>query len=142
MSKKDVYRMELIRSIKGKEAKDDPLTVARGDFRSLLRLSLNDLVTAGNMALDQRLPECLSLFAKEIIRTDDGVPFRPELRKLVKEWLNDETLAMTWMDYLHRNEMEIDPYLRNILHPLLKVLIGEPADKTAEAVKVVSGGNA
>lgn len=142
MSKKDVYRMELIRVIKGKKAKDDPLTVARGDFRSLLRLSLNDLVTAGNMLLDTRLPECLSLFAREIIRTDDGVPFRPELRKLVKEWLNDETLAKTWMDYLHRNENEMDPYLQRLLHPLLKALIGEPAAKTAEAVKVVSGGNA
>ncbi|OPX39780.1 MAG: hypothetical protein B1H11_02095 [Desulfobacteraceae bacterium 4484_190.1] len=116
--------MELIQAFKKKE-KTDPVKVARGDFRSLLRLSLNDLVIAGSMAIDQRLPECLSLFAREISRTDDGIPFRPELRRLVQAWLDDENQAKDWMDYLRRNERKMDPYLRSFLYPLLKTLLGE-----------------
>lgn len=125
MQNRENHRMALIQVFKRKNGKVDPVKVPRGDFRSLLRLSLNDLVTAGNMAIDQRLPECLSLFAKEITRTDDGVPFRPELRRLVKAWLDDESQAMDWMDYLHRNDRKVDPYLRSFLYPLLKTLIGE-----------------
>lgn len=125
MSKREDHRMALIEAFKRKKGKFDPVKVPRGDFRYLVRLSLNDFVKAGNMALDRRLPKCLSLFAKEITRTDDGVPFRPELRRLVKAWFDDESLARTWMDYFRRNEREMDPYLRSFLYPLLKTLIGE-----------------
>ena len=125
MSKREDHRMALIQAFKRKNGKADSVKVARGDFRSLLRLSLNDLVNAGNMAIDQRLPECLSLFAKEITRTDEGVPFRPELRRLVKSWLDDKNQAKEWVDFLYRNEKEIDPRLRSFLYPLLKTLIGE-----------------
>jgi len=125
MSKKEDHRMELIQAFKKKKGKVDSVKVARGDFRSLLRLSLNDLVTAGNMAIDQRLPECLSAFAKEITQTEDGVPFRPGLRRLVKACLDDERQAKEWIDYLQRNEKKVDPYVYSLLYPLLKTLLGE-----------------
>lgn len=125
MSKREDDRMALIQAFKRKGLKEDSVKVARDDFRSLVRLSLIGLVTAGNMAIDQRLPECLSLFAREITRTDDGTPLRPELRKLVKGWLDDEKQAREWMDYLHRNKTKIDPYLQSFLYPLLKTLLVE-----------------
>lgn len=134
MSKREDHRMALIQAFKKKNGKIDPVKVARGDFRYLLRVSLNDLVTAGNMALDQRLPECLSLFAREITRTDDGVPFRPELRRVVKAWLDDDMQAREWMDYLNRSEKKVDPSVHRLLFPLLKTLLGEqdPESMTTE----------
>ena len=125
MSKREDHRMALIQAFKRKNGKVDPVRVAREDFKSLVRLSLNDLFMAGNMSIDQRLPECLSLFAREITRTDDGIPLRPKLRRLVKGWLDDEKQARDWMDYLHRNEKKMDPYLRSFLYPLLKTLLVE-----------------
>ena len=98
--------MALIQALKNKKSDADPAEAARKDFHYLLRLSLDSLVTAGSMALDHRLPECLSLFAQEIIRTDDGVPFRPELRKLVNNCLDDEMLASDFLDYMKTNKAE------------------------------------
>jgi hypothetical protein len=130
MSQRDDHRMALIQAFKRKDKKADSVNLARGDFKYLLRLSLNDLVKAGNMAIDQRLPECLSLFAKEITRTDGGVPFRPRLRRLAKSWLDDVDQAKEWFDYFDRSEEELDPYLKSILYPLLKTLIGEDDSET------------
>ena len=90
------------------------------------------------MGLDQRLPESLSLFSQEINRTETGVPYRPRLRRLVQEWLDDETAARRWMDYLYQNEDEIDPSLQKILLPLLKAMIGEPATEKAEVAKTAA----
>lgn len=142
MSPKEDPRMALIAAVRDKKRKKDRIgsaEVAKGDFRSLLRVALNDLVTAGTMALDRRLPECLSLFAREIIQTENGVPYRPTLRRLAREWLDDETVAMAWMDYLHRNENETDPDMYKLLYPLLKALIGEGKSKpeTSELSKTM-----
>jgi len=125
MPNQENHRMELIQAFKKKRGKSDPAESARQDIRYLLRLSLSSLVTAGNMAEDSRLPECLSAFAREITRADDGAPFRPSLRRLVKGWLDDEKQAREWMDYLHRNKTKIDPYLQSFLYPLLKTLLVE-----------------
>lgn len=132
MSPKEDPRMALIAAVRDKKRKKDWIgsaEVAKGDFRSLLRVALNDLVTAGTMALDRRLPDCLSLFAREIIQTENGVPYRPALRRLAREWIEDETTAMVWMDYLHRNQNEMDPDMYKLLYPLLKALIGEGKSK-------------
>lgn len=122
MSPREDHRMALIQAFK-KNRKADSVKLAREDFRYLLRLSLNDLVNAGNMAIDQRLPECLSLFAKEITRIDEGTPFRPKLRRLVKTWLDDADQAKEWFEYFDRNKTKLDPYLKSVLYPLLKTLV-------------------
>ena len=125
MSKEEDHRMAMIKAFEEKKRDYDPAKAATGNFRSLVNLSLNDLVSAGNMSLDRRLPECLSNFAGEIIRTDAGVPFRPKLRRLVKNWLDDEKEAMEWLDYFKKNENEIDLYLKKLLYPLLITLTGK-----------------
>jgi len=135
--------MALIRAFKKYKPNADSAAVAKKDFRALLRLSLNDLVTAGSMALDHRLPECLSLFAQEIIRTDDGVPFRPELRNLVKDCLDDEMLASDYLDYMKANQAEVDPCVYRLLFPLLGTLLGKrdvrlKIDEGSETARKVS----
>jgi hypothetical protein len=125
MLEKEDHRMALIQAFKKDKKSADPAAIAREDFRSLLRLSLNDLMSAGSMAFDRRLPECLSSFAQEIIRTDDGVPFRPQLRRLIKDCLDNEIRARECMDYIRSNKTEIDSCIYNILHPLLGTLIGD-----------------
>jgi hypothetical protein len=125
MPEKEDHRMALIKAFKKYKPNADPAAVARKDFRALLRLSLNDLVTAGSMALDRRLPESLSLFAQEIIRTDDGVPFRPELRRLVSDCLDDDTRARECLNYIKANKAEVDPCVYGLLFPLLGTLLSE-----------------
>jgi len=121
--------MELIRAFKKKRGESDPAESARQDIRYLLRLSLSSLVTAGNMAEDSRLPECLCAFAREITRVDDGAPFRLGLRRLVKSWLEDEGSAKEWHEYLEENANGVDPYLRSFLYPLVKTLLGSKGSK-------------
>ena len=125
MPKKEDYRMALIQALKNNRNDADPAEAARKDFRYLLRLSLDSLVAAGNIAIDHRLPECLSLFAQEIIRTDDGVSFRPELRKLVGDCLDDERLTRDYLDYMKANKAEVDPCVHRLLFPLLGTLLGK-----------------
>jgi hypothetical protein len=127
MSSKEDTRIALIQSFrkKNRDLNSDSAKLARKDFRSLIQESLNNLVYAGNMAIDQRLPECLSLFSKEITKTDNGIPFRPQLRSLVQSCLIDDSKALEWLDYFDRNEKNVDPYLKRFLKPLLKVLVGE-----------------
>ena len=125
MPQKEDHRMALIQALKNKKPEAGPAEGARKDFHYLVRLSLDSLVTAGNMAIDHRLPECLSLFAQEIIRTDDGVPFRPELRKLVGDCLDNERLAREYLDYMKANKAEVDPHVYRLLFPLLGTLCGK-----------------
>jgi len=125
MPEKEDHRMALIQAFKKDEKSADPAAIAREDFRSLLRLSLNDLISAGSIAFDRRLPECLSSFAQEITRTADGVPFRPQLRRLIKDCLDDEIQARDCMDYLRTNKTEIDTCVYNLLQPLLGTLLGD-----------------
>lgn len=135
MQNEENHRMELIRPFKKKRGKSDPAESPRQDIRHLLRLSLSDVVTAGTMAEDSRLPECLCAFAREITRVDDGAPFRPGLRRLIKLWLEDEGSAKEWHAYLERNINGVDPYLRSFLYPLVRTILRAKGSKpTKEAV--------
>ena len=125
MQNQEDRRDALIGAFKSKNGKYDPVHSVKKNFKSLVQVSLEDLVAAGTMAIDSRLPQPLIEFAKEIIRTQNGVPFRPRLRKLVRSWLDNEDSAKEWFDYFTMNKEEVDPYLYKLLYPLLKTVLVE-----------------
>ena len=98
MQNQEDRRDALIGAFKNKNGNYDSVRSVKKNFISLVRASLEDLVTAGTMAIDSRLPLPLMDFAKEVTRTQKGVPFRPRLRNLVRSWLDNEDTAKEWFD--------------------------------------------
>lgn len=139
MQNRENHRMALIEAFKSKKAGKDPVRVAKRNFKDLVQVSLDNLVAAGNMAHDSSIPECLSVFAREISCTDNGVPLRPGLRRLVQSWLEDEEKASEWFYFLKKNNNTVDSHLRGFLYPMLKTLLTEqdsdyPAEKGYETL--------
>lgn len=121
MEKIQDNNMSLIQAFKKAANKFDPVEGGRRGYKQLVELALSDYVAATRMANDFCLPTCLSAFAKEITRTD-GVPFRPKLRALVSELLDDRELCRNLLYLLESGRVDIDCEVRNILLPMVKTL--------------------